>query len=133
MNKKRIIVSAMVGTIALSALSLSISLAWYASSARLQVESIDISIKGDAHLLVSTSEERDSFKESLTKEDLNAVDKFIPISSMYRNTWMEEKKELPVFYDTSSPVVPSSGVPNLTVADYGYFQQKLYFHLHQNL
>ena len=127
MNKKRIIVSALIGTIALSALSLSISLAWYASSSRLQVESIDISIKGDAHLLVSTSEERDSFKESLTKEDLNAVDKFIPVSSMHKNTWMEEKKEFPVFYDTSSPVVPSSGIPNLTVADYGYFQQKLYF------
>ena len=126
MNKRRLIISLVTGTIALSVLSLSFSLAWYASSDRLLVNTIDIDIKGDHDLLISTSPELDSFKESLSNEDLNQVDQFIPVSSMYKNTWMDLKSDTPIFYDTSSPNVPSSGTPLLQASNQGFYSQKLY-------
>ena len=126
MNKRRLIISLVTGTIALSVLSLSFSLAWYASSDRLLINTIEIDIKGDHELLISTSPELDSFKESLSREELNQVDQFIPVSSMYQNKWMDNKSDTPIFYDTSSSNVPSNGMPNLRASENGYYQQKLY-------
>ena len=116
----------MIGTIALSVLSLSFSLAWYASSDRLLVNTIDIDLRGEAHLLVSTSPEKESFKEQIEKEELNQVEEFIPTSSMYASNWMDQKSDTPLFYDAASDQAPS-GVPVLKTSNSrGYFQQKFY-------
>ena len=125
MKKSRVIISLMIGTIALSVLSLSLSLAWYASSDRLLINTIDIGIRGDAHLLVSTSTEIETFRETLTNNDLNDVKEFIPTSSMNQSSWMDDKSDTPLFYDTSSDIAPM-GVPQVTVSDKGFYQQKLY-------
>ena len=127
MKKSRLIIALITGTIALSVLSLSLSLAWYASSDRLTINTIDLNIRTDpdVDLLISTSPELDTFKESLSQEDLNEVKEFIPTSSMNQDTWMNDKSDTPLFYDTSSDIAPG-GKPEVRVSDQGYYQQKLY-------
>lgn len=134
MNKKRIIISALTGTIALSVISLSASLAWYASSDRLVIDTIDLTINsGDHHLFISTSPELDTFKEKIEEEELIDVEEFSPVSTMYKSAWMSERAETPVFYGEYSKPVPSNGVPELEQANQGYFQQKLFLSSDMNL
>ena len=125
MKRSRLILSLIVSTMALAVLSLSFSLAWYASSDRLLINTIDVNIDTDAHLRVSTSPELDSFKESLEQSELNTVEEFIPTSSMYQSRWMNNKSDTPIFYDTSSDTAPL-GVPTVEPSEKGYFQQKFY-------
>ena len=128
--KKRIIVSSIVATVALSALSLSITLAWYASSDRLNVSAFDVRIKGGNNLLISNSSDLDTFKETLErskeKHELNEVDLFVPVSSMHKNLWMDEKSDTPCFYDNSFYNVPATGIPQIKRVERGFFQQKIY-------
>ena len=124
--KRRVILSCIVGSVALSALSLSITLAWYASSDRVNVGAFEVQINGNHNLLISTVNEAGTFKESLEKEELNGVDLFVPVSTMYKHTWMDEKSDTPLFYDTSFYNVPSSGVPQIRKAERGFYQQKIY-------
>ena len=130
MNKKNIILTAIVGTIALATLSVSITLAWYGASNRLQVNTIDVGIVGNGELKVSTSKESGTFVESLTgeqfKKDLGENFSFEPVSSMCKSRWMEKNEDMPVFYDTSSASTPSSGEPELLKADTGFFSKKIY-------
>ena len=125
MQRNKIIIAAIISTVALSATGISLSLAWYASSDRLLVNTIDIDLRTDAHLLISTSPEKETFKESLTQKELNEVKEFIPTSSMNQSSWMNDKSEVPLFYDTSSDIAPM-GIPQLQVSDKGFYQQKLY-------
>ena len=117
--------SAIIGATAISALSVSLSLAWYASSDRLKINSIDIGIKGDQFLLMSTSPELETFKEELTDDDLKVDDfLFAPVSSMHKNTWYDAQEELPLFYDSSSPALDGRILEE--VASGGFYQQKIY-------
>lgn len=125
MNKRRIIISAFAGAIAISTLSISLTLAWYSSSDRLRVNTFDIDMNGNVQLLMSTSKDLNTFKENLTSEDL--VEKefmFEPVSSMYRDEWFNQKADLPLFYDSSSPVL--DGVVRDEEATSGFFRKKLY-------
>ena len=125
MNQRRIIIGAMIGAIAISALSISLSLAWYSSSDRLRVSSFDIDMSGDVELLMSTSKELETFKEELTKDDLVEQEfLFSPVSSMYRNTWYDQKGDTPLFYDSSSPAL--DGVIPQEEATSGFFQKRIY-------
>ena len=128
MNRKKVIVTALVGTIALAALSVSISLAWYGASDRLGISSLDVSMSTEADLKVSTKSDLDSFKNDL---DLNVSEKlwFSPVSSMYNSFWQSQKADSPVFYDCSSSLVPSNGEPALETraGGDGFFQTELYF------
>ena len=118
--------SCIVGSVALSALSLSITLAWYASSDRLNVSAFEVKINGSHNLLISTVNEPGTFKESLSKEELNSVDLFVPASSMHKDTWMNDKGDTPIFYDNSFYNVPASGIPQLKRVERGFYQQKIY-------
>lgn len=125
MNKRRIVLTAMIGAIAISTLSVSLSLAWYASSDKLRVNSFDIDLSGNVQLLMSTSKELDTFKEKLTSEDLIKDDfLFAPVSSMYRSDWFNQKEDTPLFYDSSSPAL--DGVITREEASIGFFQQRIY-------
>ena len=55
MNKKRILISAMVGTIAFAALSVSLTLAWYGASDRLAISGLDVSVFSTADLTAEFS------------------------------------------------------------------------------
>ena len=108
MNKKRIITSAAIGTIALVGLSVSLTLAWYGASDRLNMRSLDVVVAGQTNLKISDSSELSTFVSDL---DLSPVEKefvFVPVSSMNKKDWMENKSNLPLFYDCSSSLVPST-------------------------
>ena len=125
MNKKRIIITSLIGAIAISTLSVSLSLAWYASSNRLKVSSFDIDMNGNVQLLLSTSKELETFKDKLTKEDLVEQEfLFAPVSSMYQNTWYDQKADTPLFYDSSSPAM--DGIVMQEQATSGFFQKRVY-------
>lgn len=129
MDKKRIVITALVGTIALAAVSVSITLAWYGSSNRLSVNYLDVGISGDDHLKVSLTNEESSFVSHLGNEQLkdpNSDFRFEPVSTMFKSNWMNEQKDNPVFYDSSSALTPTSGIPDLKVANKGYFSKKIY-------
>ena len=115
----------MIGAIAISTLSVSLTLAWYASSNRLKVNSFDIDMSGNVQLLLSTSKELDTFKDKLTKEDLVEEDfTLAPVSSMYQDTWFDQKADTPLFYDSSTPAL--DGVVIQEQATSGFFQKKVY-------
>ena len=131
MDKRKIVLPILIGAIALG--SASASIAWYASSNRLVIDSIKISFDTSLELQISTSDDLDSFKESLSYSELNQVGAFVPVSSMYREKWEEEKKTRPVFYDASHYSVDLDGKPFLWTTNAGYFCQDLYIMANDNV
>ena len=130
MNKKRIIVTALVGTIALAALSVSISLAWYGASDRLGVQPLNVSMSTNVNLRISTSDKPETFVSDLTNNDLNNLGKkffFAPTSSMYKDRWMSQDADAPVFYDSSSShMIDYDGNPTIEESKYGFFSKEIY-------
>ena len=126
MNKKKIITSAAIGTIALVGLSVSLTLAWYGASDRLNMRSLDVVVAGQTNLKISTSPEESTFVSDLDLTPDREEFVFVPVSSMNKKAWMDEKSDTPKFYDSSSSLVPSSGEPAFEATTYGFFQKKLY-------
>ena len=125
MNNRKLILAFLIGLVSITSLSLSFSLAWYATSTRLFVDTIQVEIKGDRKLLLSTTDDIDSFKEDLYPSDLDAVGYFIPVSSMFSSRWFGE--DVPEFYEYSNVVVGSDGVPSgPTRLQRGFLQQEVY-------
>ncbi len=125
MNKKRIILTSLIGIGAIAAVSVSLTWAWYASSDRLKINSFDIDMNGNVELLMSTSKELNTFKEELTSKDLIENEfLFAPVSSMYRDTWFNQKADTPIFYDSSTPSL--TGVAAVEEASTGFFQKRIY-------
>ena len=126
MNKRRIILTALIGAIAVSTLSLSLTLAWYGSSDRLKINSFDIDMSGNVQLLMSTSKDIESFKDKLTNEDLVENEfQFAPVSTMYRDEWFSQKADMPSFYDSSTPASMDGTVMKEEAAS-GFFSKKIY-------
>ena len=123
-SKKRIILVSLIGLIALN--SVSATLAWFSNSNFLQIDNIVITVDGDRELLISTSDDIDTFKESLTEDELEHVPTYVPVSSMYTSEWMPSKASKPVFYDSSNSLVRENGVPFLRESIYGFYSQELY-------
>lgn len=124
MKRKTIILSTLVGTIALSVASIGVSIAWYQASNILNVDNIVVEIEGDRRLEFSTSydeswtvdERTEHFKSALSDKDgeLNVPALYSPVSSMYSSNWTSTKKEKPTYYDV------------LSVATGGYYSQDLW-------
>lgn len=123
MNKKKIIVSTLVGTIALAALSISLTLAWYGANDRLSVENLEVGVYGKGDLRISTSPEIDTFVENLV--DTEQIG-FQPVSSMFKSTWMNEKDETPRFYESAYKHILSNGEPYKEEAEYGFYRKEIY-------
>ena len=123
MNKRKIIISALTGTIALAALSISLSLAWYGANDRLSVENLEVGVSGKGNLKISFSSERDTFVEDIVDEEKI---EFSPVSSMYKKTWIDAKAEKPVFYESAYKHVLSSGEPYLEQAEFGFYCKDVY-------
>ena len=127
MNKNRLILTSLVGTIALGALSLSMSLAWYASGDRLSISAVDVEIRSENLIRVSTSDDLDTFVKDL---DLNSFEDgdqdsyFKPVSSMYREKWFNENTNKPIFYDCSN--ADAFGGEQESRAYSGFYQEELY-------
>lgn len=124
MKRKTIILSTLVGLIALSVASVGVSVAWYQASNILNVDNIVVQIEGDRKLEFSTSydtswtasERAEHFKSTLSDKDgeLDVPSIYSPVSSMYSSVWANQKKEKPVYHDV------------LTVATGGYYSQDLW-------
>lgn len=126
MKKRNLIAFTLIAITGMLALSTSMSLAWYISSSNLKVNTITVSMKTERELKISTSTDLETFKDELTYEELNDVDLFYPVSSMYESEWMKAKSSSPIFYDASTTLYDLDGVPFLTPARGGYFSQSLY-------
>ncbi len=128
MSKKRLVLATVIGVIALSSVSLSISFAWYASSSKLNINYIDIGLDTDTNLLISTSDDISTFSSSLSYDDLDHnFGVFRPVSSVYKSRWMSEKKDKPEFFDSSFSVMNETGtVETPTIG--GYYSQDLYLY-----
>ena len=130
MTQRKLITAFFIGMIGLSVASLSVSIAWYASSNYLRVSPVEISIKSEREIKISTSKDRESFKSELSLEngDLNYSGVFAPVSSIYSEDWISTRADTPVFYDCarqwSSYEEP---VPNVIDNGYSYYySQELY-------
>ena len=123
MRKSRLVLSLILGTVALSVLAIPVAtIAWYASSDRLLINTIDLDLRSDdVELAISTRPEKESFKNELKQDELNRVEEFIPTSSMHQAKWMDQKSDTPRFYEVSSEI-SEEGVESTV----GYFQQRLY-------
>ena len=94
MNKKKIITSAAIGTIALVGLSVSLTLAWYGASDRLKMRSLDVVVAGQTNLKISDSSDLNTFVNDLDLSPAQEEFVFVPVSSMNKKGWMENKSNL---------------------------------------
>ena len=123
MKRSRLVLSLFVGAISLGVATLSMSVAWYASSRDLRIETIAISVDCDRQLAISTNPLH-GYKNGLSNEDLQDVGKFFPVTSSH-DEWLNEKSDTPLFYDDT--VYTETEDANLSVlATSGFFSQKLY-------
>ena len=123
MKKSNLTLSFFIGAIALSVLTLSMSVAWYASASEARVETIVMTIDGDRELLIST-EPDGHYVEKLDNSDLIDPGLFTPLTAAYQSQWLNIQ-DAPVFYDEANYSVEKD-VSVVKAAENGYFSQKLY-------
>ena len=126
MKKSKLILTLYIGVIALAVASVSMSVAWFAASRVLHVNSINITIDTDRDLKISLSKDS-GFVEHIdhTEKDSNGL--FMPLTSAHSSLWTSERKDSPVFYDESNCSETEHFIPYRPVTDgYGYFIQKYY-------
>lgn len=126
MERKGWVIAMMVGLTALTAVSFSTSLAWYATSSSVSVENLEVKLKTEHNLLISTEIDGEYVSE-LDKSDLNKMQgNFYPVSTMFESRW-RNGTNLPEFYEYRGYFTPSSGKPyppgKITT---GFFTQTLY-------
>ena len=124
MKKSNLILGFYVGVIALCVATVSMSIAWYASSTQVRIEGLVMTVDCDRDLAIST--ERDGkYVEKLEPEELQQVGLFSPVTTAHSSQWKANKSEMPVFYDETK--YSSLEDYNLvTAANHGYYSQKLY-------
>ena len=124
MNTKKLILGFYVGCIALSAASFSMSVAWFASSTRVFVNSIQIEIDCDRELFISTDKDGE-YVERIDFKELDPNGKFVPLTNAYSSRWRDNKSKAPVFYDETKYSIDEHA-DLVTPVDFGYFSQKFY-------
>lgn len=143
MNFKKAIITTLVGSIGLSVLGLSLSIAWFNSGENLFVDSLVIGVHGQQDLFISTSDDVSTFKDKVQYKlnedpdninDLNYSGVFTSVSSMFKSNWLEnENKNEPEFYFYVSAGVDENYVPIPTKAEWGFYSQHLYLYCHKNV
>ena len=126
MKKSKLILTLYIGVIALAVASVSMSVAWFAASRVLHVNSINITIDTDRDLKISLSKDG-GFVEHIdhTEKDSNGL--FMPLTSAHSSLWTSERKDSPVFYDESNCSESELFIPYRPVSNgYGYFIEKYY-------
>ena len=124
MKRSKLILSFYVGAIALSAASLSFSVAWYATADKARINSIVMTIDGDRELLISTQKDGD-YVQHLNNSDLFDPGTLSPVTTAHSEEWLSLKSDTPKFYDET--VYSEAEDDSLyRVATSGYFSQKLY-------
>lgn len=125
MNKNRLTLAFFTGVIALSVVSVTSSIAWYALSSRVSIGAVEISIEGERSIRLSTSANIEDAKENISYDDLIKVTNFAPVTTAHRDTWLKDKNDVPSFYDDTI-YYPSDVIPSLKEVFTGFYSQDLY-------
>ena len=140
MNFRKVIITSLVGSIGITVLSLSLSIAWYNTSENLYLDTLVISVSGEQQLRISTSGEEGTFVESLKyklqDEDNDLIDAglFQPVSSMFKSKWLEDDlKTEPEMYLYTNSAVNLQHAPTPEAAAWGYYKQHLYLYCSSNV
>lgn len=124
MKKSNLILGFYVGVIALCVATVSMSIAWYATSTQVRLEAIEMTVDCDRDLKISTSRDGE-YVEKLETGDFPEVGLFAPVTSAHSSRWRDTKADMPVFYDETKSSIHETA--NLTAPAFeGYFSQKLY-------
>ena len=123
MKKTKLILSFYVGVIALGVSTIAMSVAWYATNARLTIDSIVINVDGDRDLKISASKD-EGYVEHISIDKTQFKDVLMPLTSAYSSEWVSISDK-PIFYDDSKASTVE-GVDTRTAAVNGYFSQKFY-------
>lgn len=140
MNFRKVIITSLVGSIGITALSLSLSIAWYNTSENLYLDTLVISVSGEQQLRISTSGEEGTFVESVKyhiedeENDLLDAGLFQPVSSMFKSKWLEDDlKTEPEMYLYTNAAVDIHNAPMEEEAQWGYYKQHLYLYCSSNV
>jgi len=132
MKSKKIILTFYVSIVALSSVGLGFSIAWYASSANLYVDTFNIAINGEADLLVSESSDISTAKTDI-EYNLTDASIFAPVTSAYSSTWLATKEKEPSFFVENDRFSATDYVPPLRKTTSGFYSKKLYLFSDQNV
>lgn len=125
MNKKRLAAFG-IGSLALLGISsFAMTLAWYSSGIYNAISPVQITLRSEPTFLISTSDKLETFKNSLSKNELKQVNEFSPVSSMYSDRWIAEKVNYPKFAGDFTHY--DKGI-NPSYVTTGFFSQDLYFY-----
>ena len=126
MKKSNLILGFYVGVIALCVATVSMSIAWYATSTQVRLEAIEMTVDCDRDLGISTARDGE-YVEKLNPEQLQQVGLFRPVTGAYSSLWKNTKADMPVFYDEPKFSTNENFGNNPVPANSsGYFSQKLY-------
>ena len=125
MKKNKAILSLLVGILALNVATVSMSIAWYANSATVYINAIDISFDTEKDLKIAT-EIDGNYQEHIDYQELNPTTVFTPISSSYQSKWMDNYSEVPLFYDESKYSTSNESLPLIEPVTEGYYSQEFY-------
>ena len=114
----------LIGVIALSAATVSMAVAWYATSRQLYINSIDITIDADRDLKISSTRDGE-YVDDINFTEQEAFGVFMPVTSAHSSLWLSNKDDTPTFYDeTKYSETDSSDL--FEKATNGYFSKKIY-------
>lgn len=125
MKKSNLILGFYVGVIALCVATVSMSIAWYATSTQVRIEGIEMTVDCDRDLGIATKPDGEYY-EKLEPEQLYEVGAFRPVTSAYSESWLDNKRDMPVFYDEPIFSTHEQGGNTPVVANGGFYSQKLY-------
>src|SRR5574344_205827 len=95
--RKRILLSTLLVLLAgITISSIGISFSWYAEASDIFSTDVEISLAGDPTLMIGIKNEGSEdivYSKNVYTKDLGAIDEFIPVSTMYRNTWLDKVTE----------------------------------------
>ena len=124
MKKSNLILGFYLGVITLCVATVSMSIAWYASSTQVRIEGLVMTVDCDRELGISTTRDGE-YVEKLEPEQLDQVKHFSPVTSAHSDRWLSNKSDMPVFYDETK-YSTYEYADLVTVANHGYYSQKLY-------
>jgi len=126
MNKKRLVAFGLGSLSLLGLSSFAMTLAWYGSGYYNSISPIEISLRAEPKLFISTSSDKSSFtKTDLSKNELKKVDVFHPVSSMYSDKWIARSENYPKFVGDFAHI-DASGMPSFVSS--GFYSQDLYLY-----
>ena len=114
----------LIGVIALSAATVSMAVAWYATSRQLYINSIDITIDADRELEISATRDGEYVEHiNFNENETNGI--FMPVTSAHSSLWLSNEPDTPTFYDeTKFSEIEDASLFDKTTT--GYFSRKIY-------